>query len=161
MRGMPKKGGGEKTKVLMRCKNEKKIVEPMLSWPHPVSKKRKWHDICRKPISSLSLSISLSECVLAGLWIRHYWLSNLYKWFNVCVSVCVSMRVWIEPEAILSSSRDGGSREAAPRKPTPESTQHTPHSHGETNTNWVRLCVCVAATHEYVHIFCITVVLYV
>ncbi|CAB1420319.1 unnamed protein product [Pleuronectes platessa] len=35
-----------------------------------------------------------------------------------------------EPEAILSSSRQGGSRDSVPSQQTPESTQHTPHSHG-------------------------------
>lgn len=38
----------------------------------------------RQAISSL---VHLSECVLAGLWIHHYWLSNLYKWFNMCACV--------------------------------------------------------------------------
>lgn len=46
--------------------------------------------------------------------------------------VAVGMCTCTEPEAILSSSRDGGSREATPTKPTPEPTEHAPHSHGET-----------------------------
>ena len=48
--------------------------------------------------------------------------------------MCVSVRLCVEPEAILSSGGDGGSREAAPGQQTPEPSQHSAHPHGETNS---------------------------
>lgn len=72
-------------------------------------------------------------------------------WMRVCVSVCVC----IEPEAILSNSGGEGSRECVPTKPTPEPTQHTPHSHGETHDHvcmhilaWT--CISSVFTHARV-----------
>lgn len=53
----------------------------------------------------------------------------------MCVCVC------IEPEAILFSGRNGGSRETAHSQQTLEPTQHSPHSHGET-LHSQPFCVC-------------------
>lgn len=58
---------------------------------------------------------------------------------NDLISVCVRVCACTEPEAILSNSREEGSRECVPTKPTPEPTQHTPHSHGESTI--VHVCV--------------------
>lgn len=59
---------------------------PQLPGGKKNKKKKQWELQAeyRRAISSL---VHLSESVLAGLWIHHYWLSNLYKWFNMCACV--------------------------------------------------------------------------
>lgn len=77
---------------------------------------------------------------------------------NDLISVCMRVCACTEPEAILSNSREEGSRECVPTKPTPESTQHTPHSHGESRDR-ARVCVCnylcINVFHAYMNILSI------